>query len=80
MGKDHQVGIDNHIEFQFDQMLNNDNLSQTESQRILKTEEAENFGDQLHKSKAKYGNKLTQRVDNFAGNQIDAPHLKTMNI
>lgn len=50
---------DNHIEFQFDQMLNNDNLSQTESQRILKTEEAENFGDQLHKSKAKYGNKLT---------------------
>ena len=40
-------------------MLNNDNLSQTESQRILKTEEAENFGDQLHKSKTKYGNKLT---------------------
>ena len=41
-------------------MLNNDNLSQTESQRILRTEEAENFGeDPLHKNKAKYGNKLT---------------------
>lgn len=47
-------------------MLNNDNLSQTESQRILKTEEAEGFSDHavFNKSRGKYvGNKLTQRID-----------------